>query len=695
MRTGFCQPRWWVVGILFLIATPIANAEAVGVSPGEPEAFAAIDSQCPTFSWSAEAGAGYELEVYEVDSNGDVVGGPVLQRRIPPGATSWMASGRQCLPAGLRYAWFVRAIGDDAGSDYSEQDWSEPLLFEVPQFAVSMREYQEAIDEIEPPGSGRKIQRPETRLTNTAPIARSAGSASGQGALQPRNPAARAGTSDSDRQNEAGQLSAQAAPNSDGRAAEGIGVLSGIAVDAEGHMRATTGDTPTLRLEQDGSEFPPYAWDISGRESGFFIKDADTGQQVFYIDPGAPGQSLRIGPEGIINGDGSGLENVLVSGQQCPPGTLLTGLNPDGSLNCLPQFASTLVDPDDFGCDGTSIAIGSDGNPVIAYLKPYLYLAKCNDPACAGGDETITQIDEFVIPGSEYTTLVIGSNGYPVIASSIFPGVYVVICDDPACSGDGEVAVEVDPDGRRASLAIGMDGFPVLAYNEQGTLDLKVAHCGDSACTPMDIDYATIDPDGTLAQYSSIVVTPEGDPQISYWDYFEPAVKFVKCKDPACLDPDYQFSTVESPVSTDEQIVMRFVGGLSTSIAYYDSLNNRLQFASCINEECAVPTWYVLTVDDMGNVGESVSWASRQVPPPGFGFQSIFSYRDHSSETLKVAHCDPGSCEAQTIFKTVADPYRAGEHTSLAIGADSLPVISYCSDEGLKVLKCRDPQCLN
>jgi hypothetical protein len=42
-----------------------------------------------------------------------------------------------------------------------------------------------------------------------------------------------------------------------------------------------------------------------------------------------------------------------------------------------------------------SIAIGADGNPVIAYRNNTtgaLWVAKCNDVACTGGDETRTQV---------------------------------------------------------------------------------------------------------------------------------------------------------------------------------------------------------------------------------------------------------------------------------------------------------------
>ena len=57
-----------------------------------------------------------------------------------------------------------------------------------------------------------------------------------------------------------------------------------------------TGDTPSIRLQQDGtSGFTPQSWDIAGNETNFFIRDATGGSQLpFRIRPGADTDSLFI-----------------------------------------------------------------------------------------------------------------------------------------------------------------------------------------------------------------------------------------------------------------------------------------------------------------------------------------------------------------------------------------------------------------
>jgi len=62
------------------------------------------------------------------------------------------------------------------------------------------------------------------------------------------------------------------------------------------------GDTPTLRLEQDGSSgFTPQTWDVAGNETNFFIRDATNGSTLpFKVFPGAPSNALTIESTGDV-----------------------------------------------------------------------------------------------------------------------------------------------------------------------------------------------------------------------------------------------------------------------------------------------------------------------------------------------------------------------------------------------------------
>jgi hypothetical protein len=61
------------------------------------------------------------------------------------------------------------------------------------------------------------------------------------------------------------------------------------------------GNTPTLRLEQDGSSgFTAQTWDLAGNEANFFIRDVNhSSHLVFRIKPNAPEDSIFIDTDGV------------------------------------------------------------------------------------------------------------------------------------------------------------------------------------------------------------------------------------------------------------------------------------------------------------------------------------------------------------------------------------------------------------
>ncbi len=67
-------------------------------------------------------------------------------------------------------------------------------------------------------------------------------------------------------------------------------------------VHVVKGDSPALRLEQDGSSgFTPQAWDISGNESNFFVRDVTNGSKLpFKIKPGAPTDAMYVAADGTV-----------------------------------------------------------------------------------------------------------------------------------------------------------------------------------------------------------------------------------------------------------------------------------------------------------------------------------------------------------------------------------------------------------
>jgi len=84
----------------------------------------------------------------------------------------------------------------------------------------------------------------------------------------------------------------------------GLGVENAV---VELHIR--DGDSPTIRLEQDGSSgFQAQTWDLAGNETNFFVRDVSNGSLLpFKVFPSAPTNSLII--EGSTGDIGMGIQN--------------------------------------------------------------------------------------------------------------------------------------------------------------------------------------------------------------------------------------------------------------------------------------------------------------------------------------------------------------------------------------------------
>lgn len=115
------------------------DARPVAVSPGSGTG-SLIGDACPTFSWGAVSGAkSYELVVYRVEDSSQEARS-VLERSLPGSATTWTPSLESCLARGARYAWNVRAVGQDWRSE-----WSPLNIFQVAS-GPSEAEFEAAVE---------------------------------------------------------------------------------------------------------------------------------------------------------------------------------------------------------------------------------------------------------------------------------------------------------------------------------------------------------------------------------------------------------------------------------------------------------------------------------------------------------------------------------------------------------------------
>ncbi|MFC1879594.1 hypothetical protein ACFLZW_06730 [Chloroflexota bacterium] len=238
--------------------------------------------------------------------------------------------------------------------------------------------------------------------------------------------------------------------------------------------------------------------------------------------------------------------------------------------------------------------------------------------------------------------------------------------------------------GKFTSIAIGVDGLPIIGYGDQTNYNLEVAHCNDLACTTAIT--STLDTSGRLENIS-IAIGADGLPILSYyliessWD-----LKVAHCDDIACTSADLNSPDTTGEVGAFSSITIG-VDGLPI-ISYYDATNDNLKVAHCSNKACSAAT--ITPLDTPANdVG---LWTSITIGADGL---PIISYKDETTGDVKVAHCDNITCTSAAITPLVTSG-DVGDFTNITIGNDGLPIILYRGQNGgsaLSVAHCDDLVC--
>ena len=96
------------------------------------------------------------------------------------------------------------------------------------------------------------------------------------------------------------------------------------------------------------------------------------------------------------------------------------------------------------------------------------------------------------------------------------------------------------------------------------------------------------------------------------------------------------------------------------------------------------------TVDGSSNVG---SYSSITIGADGL---PIVSYFDAANAYLKVVHCITLTCSSVDTPQTVDGSSNVGQYSSITIGADGLPILSYLDggNGNLKVAHCASAYCV-
>jgi hypothetical protein len=130
--------------------------------------------------------------------------------------------------------------------------------------------------------------------------------------------------------------------------------------------------------------------------------------------------------------------------------------------------------------------------------------------------------------------------------------------------------------GLFTSIAIGIDGNPVISYFEGTNTSLKVAACNNPTCTTST--NTTIDSAGVVGTDSSITIGTNGNPIISYHDITNGVLKVAACNNPTCTTSTN--STIDSNGNVGLYTSMTIGANGHPVISYYDATNQDLKVFS-------------------------------------------------------------------------------------------------------------------
>jgi hypothetical protein len=312
--------------------------------------------------------------------------------------------------------------------------------------------------------------------------------------------------------------------------------------------------------------------------------NCSTSTTTTLIDYPQAGTSVSL----ALNPSGNPVVSYFNGSLEAGTGTLRVAVCSDP--DCV---STTITQPDNgpalTGLD-TSTVVDAAGHPVVSYRdngsNGSLKLLHCGNETCTSGNSiAVIETANFAMG----TSLALDSAGNPVVAYvMISGGLHIAHCSDANCTGTVSIAnlptFGATSIGGATTLALDAQGFPVLAYPRQatGVAQLRLLHCGDANCGSGNVG-AVVAKNAT--QFESMKLDASGNPVISYLPNGVSAVlAVIHCGNGTC-------STGNTAVKADRQtggaynsLVLDTAG--NPVISYERTQASRLTLLHCGTTTC-------------------------------------------------------------------------------------------------------------
>jgi len=358
--------------------------------------------------------------------------------------------------------------------------------------------------------------------------------------------------------------------------------------------------------------------------------------------------------------------------------------NPSINIIATPQSEFNFLSDSD-------AAIGIDNYPIVAYWEigtiQDLRVVHCTSIDCSVKDSPISL--GVVGTSGPRPSISIGMDGFPIISYHVsLPGVdhiEILHCTNVDCSTfDSPIIIDNTPSSSDTSISIGMDGFPVVSYaDEFSVAKLQFVHCTSTNCSTFDSP-RILDSDTRVGTSSTVLIGSDGYPIISYAVINNPGVRVLHCTSVDC-------STFEPAQTLDISSTGIFevemtLGSDGFPVLSYNEVHlGQQRILHCTSINCS--TYNPPVIVDSGSFSPFSSSVSIILGKDNF---PVTSYIAEAFE-LRLVHCTIMDCSTFESPKIL--DIEANFPTSIAIGFDGFPVISYGKDSGIFLVHCPSVNC--
>lgn len=233
----------------------------------------------------------------------------------------------------------------------------------------------------------------------------------------------------------------------------------------------------------------------------------------------------------------------------------------------------------------------ADPRPAIAYVRgSQLHLLRCTNTSCSGAQARVV-VDATVGTGGSLS-MAVGSDGLPVIAYSDggAGSLKLARCTNADCSTRSIVTVD-DPAnnvGSNTSIAIGTAGLAVISYRDNTAGALKIARCGNVDCNAGNT-INTISAAGSNVFSTRIAVGADGAPLVVF-NESGVALRVLRCGSANCSSGNTlgAIYVAANPISAGSPALA--IGSDQLPLVAFTTLDNgtdsKLWLAKCGNRSC-------------------------------------------------------------------------------------------------------------